>query len=169
MIKIFKWHYLIHFSGWVIFHCIYAPHLYPFLWWWTFRLLHVLAIVNNSAMNTGLHASFWISYSTDTCLGVGLLDHMVALFLVFLGNSILFFIVALPTYIHSLFSTPSPAFIVVFLMMVILTGVKWYFIVVLIYISLQISLPKNVPCLYVESRKSGPDELTCKAEIESQM
>ena len=114
MIKIFKWHYLIHFSGWVIFHCIYAPHLYPFLWWWTFRLLHVLAIVNNSAMNIGLHASFWISYSTDTCLGEGLLDHMVALFLVFWGNSILFFIVALPTYIHSLFSTPSPAFIVVF-------------------------------------------------------
>ena len=28
------------FYGWVIFHCIYIPHiLYPFLYWWTFRLL----------------------------------------------------------------------------------------------------------------------------------
>ena len=26
------------FYGWVIFHCIYAPHfLYPFLCWWTYR------------------------------------------------------------------------------------------------------------------------------------
>ena len=28
------------FYGWVILHCIYVPHLlYPFLCWWTFRLL----------------------------------------------------------------------------------------------------------------------------------
>ena len=28
------------FFGWVIFHCIYVPHpLYPFLCWWTSRLL----------------------------------------------------------------------------------------------------------------------------------
>ena len=28
------------FYGWVIFHCIYVPHLlYPFICWWTFRLL----------------------------------------------------------------------------------------------------------------------------------
>ena len=31
------------FNGWVIFHCIYVPHLlYPFLCWWTFRLLPCL-------------------------------------------------------------------------------------------------------------------------------
>ena len=24
---------------WVIFHCIYVPHLYQFIWWCTFRLL----------------------------------------------------------------------------------------------------------------------------------
>ena len=45
---------------------------------------HVLAIVNNSAMNIGLRAPFWISYSPDIRLGVGLLGHMVALCLVFL-------------------------------------------------------------------------------------
>ena len=33
--------------------------LYPFLWW-TFMLLHVLAIVNSASVNTGLHVSFWI-------------------------------------------------------------------------------------------------------------
>ena len=27
------------FYGWVILHCIYVPYLYPFLCWWTFRLL----------------------------------------------------------------------------------------------------------------------------------
>ena len=26
------------FYGWVIFHCMYVPRLYPFLSWWTFRL-----------------------------------------------------------------------------------------------------------------------------------
>ena len=35
-----KWHNLTHFYGWVIFRCIYGPHLlYPFLCWWTSRLL----------------------------------------------------------------------------------------------------------------------------------
>ena len=38
-------------------------------------------------------------FSLDICPGVGLLDHMVALFLVFKGNSIFFSIVALPVYI----------------------------------------------------------------------
>ena len=39
---------------------------------------HVLAIVNSAAVNIGVHVS-----SLDICPGVGLLDHMVTLFLVF--------------------------------------------------------------------------------------
>ena len=59
---------------------------------------------------------FW--FPQGIYLRVGLLDHMVVLFLVFSGISILSFILAVSIYIptHSardfLFSTPSPAFIV---------------------------------------------------------
>ena len=55
--------------------------------------LHVLAIVNSAAMDTEVHVSFqmmvffffFFSF-LDICLGAGLLDHMVALCLVFQRN-----------------------------------------------------------------------------------
>ena len=54
---------------------------------------HEWAIVSNAAVNINMQVSFWI------CI---LLDHMVILFLAFWGStSILFSIVALPTYIPS--------------------------------------------------------------------
>ena len=89
----------------------------------------------------------------DICPGVGLLDHIATLFLVFKLISILFSIVTLPIYIPthsagwgSLFSTLSLAFIICrlfwifvdFLLMTILTGVN-YFTVVLICIPLIMS------------------------------
>ena len=42
-----------------------------------------MAVVNSAAMNIGRHVSFRIMVSPGICPGVGLLDHMVALFLVF--------------------------------------------------------------------------------------
>ena len=43
---------------------------------------HVLAIVNSAEMNTGIHVSFFqIWFPQGICLGVGLLGHMVVLFL----------------------------------------------------------------------------------------
>ena len=59
----------------------YMPYLYPFICW----LLLYLAIVNNAAVNTGVHVSFEISvlFSFNIQPGVELLDHMVILFLVF--------------------------------------------------------------------------------------
>ena len=40
---------------------VYVPHLlYLFIFWWTFRLLFVLAIVNSAAVNIGVHMSFCI-------------------------------------------------------------------------------------------------------------
>ena len=44
---------------------------------------HVLAIVNSAAMNDGIHASLQFWFPQGICLGVGLLAHMVDLFLVF--------------------------------------------------------------------------------------
>ena len=78
---------------------------------------HVLAIMNGAVVNIGVQVSFWIIV-LDICLGVGLWDHMVILFLVFWGTSILFSTVAAPTYIPtdsvrgSLFSTLCPAFVI---------------------------------------------------------
>ena len=44
---------------------------------------HVLPIVNSAAMNIGVHVFFELEFSLDICPGLGLLDHMVALYLVF--------------------------------------------------------------------------------------
>ena len=92
----------------------------------------------------------WLSRSI--CLVVGLLGHMVVLFLVFKGISILLSIVALSIYTtaqgDSLFSTLPSAFIVCgFLMMAIQTHVRWYLIVVLIFISLIINVWAFFSCV----------------------
>ena len=61
---------------------------------------------------------FELWFSLGICPGVGLLSHVVVLFLVSKGTSMLFSIVAVPIYIPTSsvrgfpFSTPSPAFFV---------------------------------------------------------
>ena len=46
------------FYGWIIFHCVYLPHLFTHLS--VSGHFHVLSIVNSTAVNIGLHTSFLI-------------------------------------------------------------------------------------------------------------
>ena len=60
---------------------------------------HVLAIVNSATKNMGYMCLFQFCFPHGICLGVGLLGHMVALFLVFKGISMPSSTVAVSIYI----------------------------------------------------------------------
>ena len=109
------------FYGWIIFHCVYVPHFNPFIYQWTFRLFYVLAIVNSAAMNIRGHLSFSVNVLSRYMPRSGVAGSYAGSMFSFWGTSILFSIVVVPIYIPtnsegvSLFFTPSPAFVVCFL------------------------------------------------------
>ena len=111
----------------------------------------------NNAMNIGLHVFFQMLFlfSMNMYLGAELLDHIVVLFLVFWGTFILFSIVAVTIYIPTnsaweflfFFFFPYPhqrLLFVVSLIIAILTGMRWYFLVIFECIFLMISIVENL-------------------------
>ena len=80
--------------------CVYVPHLlYPFLYKWALRLLPYL--VNNAAVNVGVHISFQSSFLVffRKIPGTGITGLYGSSIFNFWGASILFSIVAAPIYL----------------------------------------------------------------------
>ena len=110
---------------------------------------HILAIVNNAAMNTGAHVSFQISgfFFFTYIPRSGIVESYSSCNFNFLSNLHNVFhsdctnlhlpqqSTRVPFYLHS----HQHLFYVFFLMTAVLTDVRWYFIVVLICISQKIS------------------------------
>ena len=136
-----------------------------------YDFFHVQAIINSTAVNTGVHVPFSIMVFSEYMPSNGIAWSCGSFVFSFLSN--------LHTILHSnyqftlspighegsLFSTPSPAFIVYrffFLMMAILTNMRWYLIAVLIFISLITiesfqggSVVKKPPVKAVATRTKG--------------
>ena len=82
-----------------------------------FSCFCILVIINNAAISTGIHISFWISVLvfSDVNPREELLDYLVALFLILWGSSMMLLVMAAKIYIpinSALFSISFPTLVI---------------------------------------------------------
>ena len=142
------------FNGRVIFHRIYVPHLYPSICQWALRssmswLLWVVLLWTLGCLD--LFKSEFLSFP-GIRPGVGLLDQMVAVFSFLRGRHTVLSCGCTKLHSHQQFRrvpfSPQPVqhlLVVDFLIMAVLTCVRWHCTVLLICISLIISVSE---CLF---------------------
>ena len=149
-----KWYYLVPFYG-IVYRCHILfthssadGHLGCF---------HVLVIPNSAAMNIGLYVSFWIMFFSEYKSRNGTAgSYGSSIFNVLGGMSMLLSMVAALIFIPTnsvgrlpfLYTLSSSYCLWIFLTIVILAVVRWYLIVVFLWLSLIISSVEHlIMCL----------------------